>query len=163
MDWSHPHSMLDAPNCEDDWNDTDDNSYPAKNEVRVDNYDFLCKFYQMWVKQHSISEQAFKDKDNVWNRQLKKKPEKRGLHVKESRMVFTQYWLLFSGPSFVSRTILANRQPTTIGLKRWCEVGGKRKLSMYSVNNPRTRHWSSYGALIHNSNSSWSSWTYQFM
>ena len=54
---SHPRRPLDAPNWRDywnapnwgdDWNDTDDNSYPAKNEVRVDNNDFLCKFYQMW-------------------------------------------------------------------------------------------------------------------
>jgi hypothetical protein len=47
-----------------------------------------------------------------------KKPEKRGLHVKESRMVFTQYRLLTSGPSFVSRTRLAIRHPPTTALER---------------------------------------------
>jgi hypothetical protein len=59
-----------------------------------------------------------------------RKPEKRGLHVKESRMVFTQYILLLSGPSFVSRRILAIKHPATITLERRDdEVEGKRKPS----------------------------------
>jgi hypothetical protein len=61
-------------------------------------------------------------------------PEKRTLHVKESRMVFTQYRLLTSGPSFVSRTRLAIRQPPTIALQRRGR-NGTRKPLFFQANN----------------------------
>jgi hypothetical protein len=45
-------------------------------------------------------------------------PANRGLHVNASLMVLTQYWSLTAGPSSVSNTMLAIKQPNTRTLEK---------------------------------------------